>query len=48
MVRTMMVCPVELKGSYTNDQKYGDEISLTAANNIGLYLWSQLPEKGPR
>ena len=37
--------PVELKVQlYADDQKYGDEISLTAANNW-TYTWSQLPEK---
>ena len=39
------VRPVELKVQlYADDQKYGDEISLTAANNW-TYTWSQLPEK---
>ena len=37
--------PVELKVQlYADDQKYGDEVSLTAANNW-TYTWSQLPEK---
>ena len=37
--------PVELKVQlYADDQKYGDEISLTSANNW-TYTWSQLPEK---
>ena len=37
--------PVELKVQlYADNQKYGDEISLTAANNW-TYTWSQLPEK---
>ena len=37
--------PVELKVQlYADDQKYGDEVSLTAANNWA-YTWSQLPEK---
>jgi len=39
------VRPVELKVQlYADDQKYGDEVSLTAANNW-TYTWSQLPEK---
>ncbi len=44
----MVYVRVELKVQlYADDQKYGDEVGLTAANNW-TYTWSQLPEKGPK